>query len=240
VSARSQGAGSFVQRVRASPPARPPDARHRRRPSLPSTSGGRLKAMLERALYSGEVTGERAMSLPEPIKTLWDALETARAEVLHEVEGVSQKQADWRPSERDWSVGEIVNHLTVAEIATGKLTTKLTREAEAAGTLRPFPADFTAIAPLPPWPPGPMEAPSSVWPEHGKPIGELIETMKATRVRSRQSIEKVAAIDPRPLRFRHFALGELDLAQWWLLTVQHDRIHLAQIRQIKAAPGYPA
>lgn len=180
------------------------------------------------------------MSLPEPIKTLWDELEMARAEVLCEVEPLSQKQADWKPSERDWSVGEVIHHLTVAEIATGKLTTKLTREAEAAGTLKPFLADFKLVTPLPDWPPGPMEAPEFVWPQHGKPIGELIATMKATRGRSRQSIEKVATIDPRTLVWSHFRLGPLDLAQWWKLTVQHDLIHLDQIRQIKAAPGYPA
>lgn len=180
------------------------------------------------------------MPLPEPIQALWHELETVRADVLREVEPLAQKQADWKPTERDWSVGEVIHHLTIAEIATGKLTTKLTREAEAAGALRPFPADFRAITPLPPWPPGPMEAPPMVWPEHGKPIAELIAAMKAARARSRQSVEKVATIDPRPLVFRHFRLGELDLAQWWLLTVQHDRIHLGQIRAIKAAAGFPA
>ena len=51
--------------------------------------------------------------------------ERARADVLREVEGLSQRQADWKPAEQDWSVGEVVDHLTVAEIATGKVTTKL-------------------------------------------------------------------------------------------------------------------
>jgi len=58
----------------------------------------------------------RAMSLPKPVEALWTDLQSARAEVLKEAE----------------SVGEVVHHLTIAEIATGKLTTKLTREAAAA------------------------------------------------------------------------------------------------------------
>ena len=179
------------------------------------------------------------MSLPKPVETLWKELEAVRAEVLREVEGLGQRQADWKPSAKDWSVGEIVDHLTVAEIATGKLTTKLTKEAAAAGTLAPWPADLTVFAPLPPDPPGPADAPEAVRPSPGKVIGELIATMKATRERSRQSIEKLATLDPRQLRFKHAHRGDLDLAQWWELQRRHDAIHLAQIRDVKRAPGFP-
>jgi hypothetical protein len=179
------------------------------------------------------------MALPTPVARLWDELQAVRAQVLAEVEGLSQRQADWKPGEKDWSLGEIVDHLTIAENATGKLTTKLTREAEAGGAPAVFPHDLTGFAPLPSWPAGPAEAPAVVWPGHGKPIGELIAAMKATRERSRQSIEKLGACDPRRLVFKHFRLGELDLAQWWKLQAEHDGIHLAQIREVKAAPGFP-
>src|SRR5262245_13351135 len=157
------------------------------------------------------------MTLPRPVAALWNDLEAVRADVLREVEGLSQAQADWKPGEADWSLGEIVHHLTVAEIATGKLTTKLMREAESRGEVGGFPSDLTAFAALPPWPPGPTEAPPVVWPEHGKPIGELLDGIRATRARSRQSIEKVATTDPRALIFPHFRLGPLNLAQWWTL-----------------------
>jgi hypothetical protein len=179
------------------------------------------------------------MSLPQPVEALWSELQAVRAEVLKEADGLSQRQADWKPSDKDWSVGEIVHHLTVAEVATGKLTTKLTREGESGGTLAPFPASLTGFKPLPAWPAGPAEAPPVVWPEHGKPIDELLATMRATRERSRQSIEKLGTIDPRSLVFKHFRLGDLDLAQWWTLQAHHDGIHLAQIRDVKRAPGFP-
>ena len=178
-------------------------------------------------------------TLPAAVNALWDELEAVRSQILREVEGLSQRQADWKPGEQDWSIGEIVDHLTIAEIATGKVTTKLTREADAAGTRAPFPADVTGFPPLPPWPAGPMEAPPVVWPSAGKPIGELVQTMKATRVRSRQSIEKLATLDPRPLTFRHFRLGDLDLTQWWKLQAHHDGQHLEQIRSVKKAAGFP-
>ncbi len=179
------------------------------------------------------------MSLPRPVETLWNELQEVRAEVLGEVESLSQRQADWKPGAADWSVGEIIDHLTIAEIATGKLTSKLTKEAEAAGAAAPWPADLAALRPLPSEPPSRADAPPIVWPTAGKAIGDLVATMRAARQRSRQSIEKLAASDPRTLRFKHFRLGELDLSQWWQLQARHDRIHLGQIRDVKHARGFP-
>src|SRR3989440_1967163 len=123
------------------------------------------------------------MALPEPVDKLWHELERVRAEILHEVEGLSQAQADWKPGADDWSVGEVVHHLTLAEIATGKLTTKLTREAQAAGRSAGFPSDLATFKPLPPAPPGQADAPEVVWPERARPIAELLSTMRATRER---------------------------------------------------------
>ena len=177
------------------------------------------------------------MTLPQPVERLWDELERARTELLRETEELSQRQADWKPSQRDWSVGEIVDHLTLAEINTGKLTTKLLKELP--GHAAVFPSELTEFAPVPPGPPGPAEAPPVVWPAHGKSIGELIATMKATRERSRQSIERLAQCDPRQLTFKHFRLGEMDLGQWWRLQASHDLNHLEQLRGVKAAPGFP-
>ena len=179
------------------------------------------------------------MPLPPPLETLWTELQAVRREVLTEAEALSQAQADWRPGERDWSVGEILHHLTLAEVNTGKLTTKLIREAEAAGRLAPYPPALQALPPLPPATPGPMEAPPQVRPEKGHPIGQLLGEMKAARERSRQSIERLGTVDPRPFAWKHFALGDLNLAQWWMLQVRHDADHLQQLRTVKAASGFP-
>lgn len=179
------------------------------------------------------------MPLPPPLETLWTELQAVRREVLTEAEALSQAQADWRPSERDWSVGEILHHLTLAEVNTGKLTTKLIREAEAAGRLAPYPPALQALPPLPPATPGPMEAPPVVRPEKGHPIGQLLGEMTAARERSRQSIERLGTVDPRPFTWKHFALGDLNLAQWWMLQVRHDADHLQQLRTVKAASGFP-
>jgi hypothetical protein len=179
------------------------------------------------------------MMLPRAVAAIWDELETVRAEVLAEARGLQQHQADWQPAPGEWSIGEILSHLAIAEIQTGKLTTKLTREAEAAGTLAPFPEDVTAFAPPAPPQMRGMRAPEAVLPERGLPLARLLADLEAVRARTQGSMEKIARLDPRPLTFKHPTLGDLDLAQWWMLQTRHDAAHLAQIREVKAAPGFP-
>lgn len=177
------------------------------------------------------------MPLPPAVEALWSDLQAVRAEIMNEVEGLTQGQADWRPRDGEWSIGEILHHLTLAEVATGKLTSKLLKDA--AGTAAPFPADLPAFAPLAVLGGGPREAPPAVRPERGHPIAELVTGITAARARSRESVERLATVDPRPLRWRHPALGELDLAQWWVLQAYHDADHLRQLRALKAEPGFP-
>jgi len=177
------------------------------------------------------------MPLPALIDALWSDLESVRSQLLKEVEGLSQAQADWRAGERDWSIGEIVHHVTLAEVGTGKVTSKLLKEA--GDSLKPFPADLKSLAPLT-MPSSPAEAPQGVWPERGRPLAQLVADLKAARERSRQTIERLAAVDPRPLVFPHPRLGPLDLAQWWTLQVRHEGAHLEQLRGVKAAQGFPA
>jgi len=180
------------------------------------------------------------MSWPKPVEALWHELEDVRRELLREIEGLSQRQSEWRPAPSEWSIGEVVDHLAIAEVATGKLTTKLTKEAAAGGAPAVFPHDLTEFATLPVPASASADAPESVWPTAGKPFGELLASFRATRERSRQSFDRLAACDPRALRFTHFRLGNLDLAQWWRLTADHDRVHLGQVRAIKRAAGFPA
>lgn len=178
------------------------------------------------------------MALPAALELLWNDLESVRGQLLKEADGLSQVQADWRAAPGDWSVGEIVQHLTMAEIQTGKLTSKLVKEAPA--DARGFPADFDAITPLPPRPPGgPFRAPETITPSHGQPIGQLLADIKAARARTRESLGRLGTVDARRLTWRHPAFGELDITQWWLLAAFHDDDHLQQLRGVKAAPGFP-
>ena len=180
------------------------------------------------------------MALAAEMEVFWNEVQANRAALLKEVEGLSQPQFDWRPGEKDWSVGEVIHHVTLAEINIGKLTTKLLREAEAAGALRPRPEGEVPFERIPPPPtPGPLQAPRLIWPEHGRSKADLLAGIKAAREKSRHSFERMAQIDPRPLVWKHEIFGDMHLGQYWTIIRLHDLQHLEQIQKIKTAPGFP-
>lgn len=182
------------------------------------------------------------MTLPPPLETLWNDMQAARRDVLHEARGLSQAQLDWRPAEAEWSIGEVCHHLMLAEVATGKLATNLFRKAEAAGGLRAWPAgvELGEQMRLPKSRlPGPAPAPPHIWPQHALPAERLFSEIDAARGRTRQSLERLGSIDPRAITWEHFALGPMHLGQWFALVVVHDRLHVDQIRAVKAAAGFP-
>jgi hypothetical protein len=96
-----------------------------------------------------------------------------------------------------------------------------------------------AFAPLPPPPSTPARAPELVYPERGHALPQLVAELRTIRARTRQTMERLAAVDPRVLRWRHVAFGEMDLSQWWQLHVRHEADHLQQLRAVKAASGFP-
>ena len=52
-------------------------------------------------------------------------------------------------------------------------------------------------------------------------------------------MQRLASVDARALTWKHFALGELNLAQWWMLQARHDADHLQQLRAVKASREFP-
>src|SRR5258708_33383737 len=69
------------------------------------------------------------MLWPKPVETLWRDLQSVRAELLREVDGLSQRQAEWRPTAPDQAGGRGVGHLPIREDAIRQLTAKPTDEA---------------------------------------------------------------------------------------------------------------
>ena len=179
------------------------------------------------------------MMLDADSEAFWNEAQSNRTRLLKEVDGLSQAQFDWSPAKDEWSIGEVIHHVTLAEVNIGKLTTRLLREAEVAGTLRPRQKGDMHFETFRAPGRGPVPAPRLIWPQGGRPREGLLEDIRATRERSRRSFERVAAIDPRPLVWKHEFFGDLHLGQYWTIVRVHDPQHIEQIQKIKAAPGFP-
>ena len=172
-------------------------------------------------------TEERSTTLKE--------LERTRTLMLASIDGVSEAQAQKKPAPDRWSVLECVEHLALTErgiFATMQANLKApeAREAERAKTkgkteiLGQFMPDRSRKA----------SAPVEV-----APRGEF-KTLAAARAAfeaaRKETIDFVASTD-LPLHShvtKHFAFGELDVYQWFVLMAGHVERHTKQIHEVKA------
>ena len=130
------------------------------------------------------------MTLPAALDAIARELDAVRAEVLREADGLSQAQADWRPSADDWSVAR--SSTTSRSPRSTPASSPRSSSRRRTARSRPTRPTSPGSRHVPAWPPGPREAPPVVRPEKGHPIGQLLHDMRAARERSRQSLERLA------------------------------------------------
>jgi hypothetical protein len=175
------------------------------------------------------------------VRRLIDAATVARDRVVRAVAELSPAQAAFRPAPHEWSVTENVEHLAIVEV---RYANRIWAAADGARTGRPL--------------------------REGEPIlrGRTIDELAATWGPSLQTVDEARPRLGGPLEFWVAALvngarlidalepvldgldldavivphltGPLDARQRLGLVRLHLEMHLAQIEDVKAAPGYPA
>jgi hypothetical protein len=155
--------------------------------------------------------------------------------------GLSQSQADWRPDPDQWSLGEVLHHLVLAEGIAGKMVSVAIKRAAEAGPLPPYPADVESFAWQPPSPDDRwlVRVPEPAAPTYGQPIGALREAMAKQSALTEKVLQRVATVDPRVITAVHPLIGNMNAAQWAMFCEYHMRVHLRQMKDVKAAPAFP-
>lgn len=159
------------------------------------------------------------------------------------VTGLDQCQADWRPGPERWSVGEVLHHLAIANRYFAARIARLIERGRAgtsvatAAARRVWPrlrliADRQAS--------GPVRNPEGSTPSYGLPVGDVRDELRAAHREIVDQVPAVAGLDLAGITARHPLGFEINLFQWFDAVGAHERRHLAQIEEIKAAPGFPA
>ena len=168
--------------------------------------------------------------------------ETERRALIVSVNDLSQEQLDFKPSDDEWSIGEVLRHLSILERRVSMLLGKKLQEATAAGLgpdltegsvldcLDQFPIEVPDIK---------VRAPEQVKPEHGLEKQFLMDALTESRGMLRCAIDAISEVDLSKLTFPHPFFGELNLYQWTLAVGKHEHRHCIQIDNIKTAAGYP-
>jgi hypothetical protein len=171
-------------------------------------------------------------------KQLTQYLADTRERLLRGPRSLTPEQLDYKPAPDRWSVGEILEHLAVAE---GRLLPRI--EEVLRGSPDPTKrsawegrdeALLQSVA---------SRAPRVHAPDHIQPAGrwrgeELFGQLEAVR----QHTSEFAATTNSDLRryfYPHPVLGELDCYQWLLITGAHFERHRAQVEEVMADRNFP-
>ena len=167
-------------------------------------------------------------------------LEDSSAKFLAAIAGIPPGPWTFKPDPDTWSVAENADHVVVVERRLRGLIRKILAE-----TAAPEKAEAVAgkekyllravldrsrrvKVPEPMEPTGRSETPEQ--------IAELFREVRASTIDYVRTSQ-----DPVRHHFApHFALGDLDGAQWLLMISLHTARHVLQIDEVKASPGYPA
>lgn len=174
--------------------------------------------------------------LPPKLAALRDALEAARAHTLRLVSSLAEEEFR-RAEPGEWSAGEILEHLLIAETGASKVIRKVLKDR--AGAMPPYPADDSGIRvrEFPVSFEG-MKAPEVAVPKDVPGRDALLERAARTREQTLRSLEMLAPFDPTKAVFPHPMFGEMTLYEWLaVIVLGHERQHHRQLERLVRAPG---
>ncbi len=175
------------------------------------------------------------------IADIFAANERAQERFIAAISNLTEAQGNFRPAEDQWTIAEIVEHVSIVNDGFLRITHKLLKEAEAAP--KPPKADLnlghTSLNENGEQR-GRFQAPERVHPKGGVNIEESLAKLRATLAGFAEIQPRLEAVDLSEQMFPHPALGPFSAYQWMVLLGEHEDRHRGQIERLKADAEFPA
>jgi uncharacterized damage-inducible protein DinB len=166
-------------------------------------------------------------------------LTTTRDQVIAETEMLSDAQWNFKQGPNRWSVGEVVEHLALAENFLAEARQKLMDGPVAtAEQLAKAKGQDAVILKAIPDRTQKVQAPEPIQPKQRLGPREKVAAAYRSRRANTLAYAQKTTDDLRS-RVGDSPLGLLDAYQWLLFTAAHNERHLGQIREVKADPKFP-
>ncbi len=170
-------------------------------------------------------------------------LEDVRAKVLALLRQVTQAQADRRPAENEWSMGEIADHLALTE------RVYIAGVAELAADAKPHEYDYEEVVRArrfrvedlaDPAITGKFTTPPALLPARGKAVAELVGALDEARAHSKQLLAPSRDEDLGVRFFLHPKVGPITLYERLANIAYHELKHVHQMqRTLARLPSNP-
>lgn len=169
-----------------------------------------------------------------------DLLQQSREQLLQSVDGLSAAQWTWKPSPERWSVGEVAEHIVLAE-------QMLFAKVEEALANPPNP-DWEAqtakktefLERVMPTRQGKAVAPDDIVPSGKMTQAEFHRKFEEVRARTLKFARETEAPLKQQTAEHPFPIfNTLNAYQWLIYIPWHNQRHVKQIEEVKATPGFP-
>ena len=160
-------------------------------------------------------------------------LDSFRQDLLQTIEPLDAQVFSRRPSENEWSVAEIVQHLALVEArVTKELESAVGKDPQRVGFLRRLIPTYIVSVRL-----VRVKAPKAMNPVAAVEKNEAIESIERTRSGLKQLCETHGAGRLRNVVFKHPFLGDISGLATISFLGYHEQRHLKQIREVLQKVG---
>ena len=168
------------------------------------------------------------------IAELMAELDAAREELRSLIASLPQETLTMRTSDDGWTIPQILEHLAIVEDGSGRLFSKMLKEAEASGERE---SDTSSVLGVnDPYSIATsnarITAPERIRPTENLSPEESMARLDAARARLKEAMRRASGLALGKVSMPHPAFGPFSAYQWLLSTAQHERRHMRQIRRI--------
>ncbi len=167
------------------------------------------------------------------IADIYAVNESIHSKFRSTLESLTDDQAAAQPAGENWSVSQIVEHVSLVESGICRICSRLLAKAETNGQVNSGTIDLSEfmlkadkITDVK------LEAPDTVHPVNGRSIAESIRVMEENGVALEELRPRFEQFDGGANTFPHPYLGELSALEWLVLAGGHKVRHLRQIKRL--------
>ena len=179
-----------------------------------------------------------ARMTPEDRTKVLNWLEESRKEFLAAIDGLTDQQWKWKPAPDRWSVGEVAEHIVLAEASQfANVKKAIASTPDPAWEAKTKGKTERLVAVLAPRL-GKAQAPEAIVPKGGMTPAQVRDRFE----KQRSEIVKFATETDAPLKqytIDNPFFGPLNGYQWLIYAPLHTMRHDKQIAEVKATAGYP-
>ncbi|MEP6778525.1 MAG: DinB family protein [Gemmatimonadaceae bacterium] len=176
--------------------------------------------------------------LNERLSEIVAYLARERAELEAYVASLPDKSLQERAHPDRWSVSEMLEHLVIVENGSGRMVSKLTKEAIEEGSA-PETATSSMLGSLDAHyaPNTRIVAPAFLTPDKKIPVADSLAELRVARARLLGAIQKANGLDLTRVKGPHPVFGPIDGYQWLVMIGKHEERHLQQMKDTVRALG---